>query len=61
MRAKISMKVKAKCHVSSAVAERDFLPFLKIIFQSDKETASRIAEWLGLEEEEVNYLSEGGT
>ncbi len=61
MRAKISMKVKAKCHVSSAVAERDFLPFLKIIFQSDKETASRIAEWLGLEEEEVNYLSEGGS
>lgn len=57
IRSRIGLKVGERCHVSSVVAEKDFLPFLRVIFQSNKKSALSIAEWLGLEEVEVDYLS----
>jgi replication factor C large subunit len=59
MRSQIGMKIRRKCHVSSVVAVKEFLPYLRIIFESNAEMASGIAEWLGLDEEMVEYLAGG--
>jgi len=59
MRSQIGMKVRKKCHVSSVVAVREFLPYLRIIFESNAEMASGVAEWLGLDEDMVEYLAGG--
>jgi hypothetical protein len=53
------MKVGERCHVSSAVAEKEFLPFLKVIFRSNEEATSKMANWLRLDETEMEYLSKG--
>ena len=58
IRSRISMKVGERCHVSSAVAEKEFLPFLKTIFRSNEDT-SKMTNWLRLDEAETEYLSKG--
>lgn len=60
MRLGIGMRIRKKCHVSSIVAVKEFLPYLRIIFETNTSMASGIAEWLGLDEDMVEYLA-GGT
>jgi len=60
MRSEIGMRIRKRCHVSSVVAVKEFLPYLRVIFESNVEMASGIAGWLGLDEEMVEYLA-GGT
>ena len=59
MRSRIGMKIRKKCHVSSVVAVKEFLPYLRIIFESNVRMASGITEWLGLDEDMVEYLAGG--
>lgn len=59
MRSRIGMKIRKKCHVSSVVAVKEFLPYLRIVFESNAGMASGIAEWLGLDEDMVEYLAGG--
>jgi len=59
MRSQIGMKIRKKCHVSSVVAVKEFLPYLRIVFESNVGMASGIAEWLGLDEDMVEYLAGG--
>jgi len=59
IRSQIGMKIRKKCHVSSVVAVKEFLPYLRIIFESNAEMASGMAEWLGLDEGMVEYLAGG--
>jgi len=48
--------ISEKCHVSRKRAATDFLPFLQVMFQN-KEEASKIAAWLNLTKEMVDYLT----
>ena len=59
MRSRIGMKIRKKCHVSSIVAIKEFLPYLRIIFESNAQMASDIAEWLALDEDMIEYLAGG--
>ena len=59
MRSRIGMKIRRRCHVSSVVAVKEFLPYLRIIFESNAGMACGIAEWLGLDEDMVEYLAGG--
>lgn len=49
-------KIAARCHTSSKVARKNFLPYFHLIFKHDKKAASRIAAELELSDTEVNYL-----
>ncbi len=49
-------KIAARCHTSSKVARKNFLPYLHLIFKHDKKAASRIAAELELSDTEANYL-----
>ena len=52
----VAKKVAARCHTSSRVARKHFLPYLGLIFNNDKEAAARIAAELELSDEEEKYL-----
>ncbi len=52
----VARKVAGRCHTSTRVARRDILPYLRVVFKHDKQTAANIASELGLTEAEVGSL-----
>ncbi|MFB0567600.1 MAG: hypothetical protein ACETVM_03330, partial [Candidatus Bathyarchaeia archaeon] len=54
---KIGWKIKRRCHISVVNAIREFLPYLKVIFENNAEMASGIARWLDLDEAMTEYLA----
>jgi len=57
MQSAIGMKIGRKCHVSSRVAMKDILPYLRIIFENNAEMAAGLAKWLDLDEAMIEYLT----
>jgi len=57
MQSKIGWKIKRRCHISVVNAIREFLPYLKVIFENNAEMASGIARWLDLDEAMTEYLA----
>ena len=57
MRSAIGMKIGRKCHVSSRVAVKEILPYLRIIFENNPEMAAGLAKWLDLDETMIEYLT----
>ncbi|HLC99201.1 MAG TPA: hypothetical protein VJC00_04305, partial [Candidatus Nanoarchaeia archaeon] len=52
----IAEKIADKTHTSAKRALQDTLPYMQAIFQKDIEKGMEIAEWLGLEKEEAEWL-----
>lgn len=52
----VAKKVAARCHSSSRIARRDIMPYLRVLFKHDKQTAASIASELELTEAEVASL-----
>jgi len=57
MQLNIGYKIKRKCHISAVRASKEFLPYLRIIFQNNVAMAAGIAKWLDLDVEMVEYLA----
>jgi len=53
----IGSKIKRKCHISAFRATKEILPYLRVIFKNNADMANRIAKWLDLDEEIVEYLA----
>jgi replication factor C large subunit len=53
----IAEKIALKTHTAKKHAFRDTLPYLKKIFRNDKEEGKKIAKYLELDPEQVEYLS----
>lgn len=53
----VAKKVAGRCHTSSHVARKDFLPYLGVIFRRDKKAAQQIAAELNFSVAEVDYLA----
>jgi replication factor C large subunit len=51
----ICAKIALKCHISRATAKNDVIPFIKILIEKEKSTP--IINWLKLESDEVEYLT----
>ena len=58
VRNNIGHKVGRETHLSAASAVADVLPYLKVIFQSDKGLADSLAKSLQFDPSEVDYLIE---
>jgi len=56
LRAAIAKKIKRKCHISATRAIKEYIPYLRIIFENNSEMANKIAEWLDLNERMKEYL-----
>jgi len=59
MKAEIGKKIKRRMHISVAQAQKDVLPYLKVIFESNPQMAAGLTEWFSFDEEEVNYIASG--
>ena len=57
LRAAIAKKIKRKCHISATRAIKEYIPYLRIIFENNSEMANKIAEWLDLNQEMITYLT----
>jgi replication factor C large subunit len=57
MKSAIGAKIKKKCHASTRVATREILPYIRIIFEDNAENAARLAKWLDLDEEMIDYMA----
>jgi len=60
MRSSIGAKIGRRCHLSSKRAVAEVLPYLRVIFENDAETAAGLARWLDLDEDMVEYLTGKG-
>lgn len=49
-------RIGRRCHTSIRRALREFVPFLKVIFQNNERAASGLVDWLDLDEESANLL-----
>ena len=57
IRREIGFLIGKKCHVSSATAIREIVPYLSVIFSSDPIKAAKLSKWFELEEKMIEYLS----
>ncbi len=57
IRSQIGLKIRRRCHISSARAVREVLPYLRVIFENDAEMAAGLAKWLDLDEAMIRYLA----
>jgi replication factor C large subunit len=55
-RKSIAAKIAAKTHTSTRVAIQNTLPYLKPVFEKRKKDAEMLADYLGLEKEELDWL-----
>jgi replication factor C large subunit len=58
MRLSIGQKIKRRSHVSAFRASREIVPYLKIMFKNNVDTAVGLSKWLDLSEEMVAYLAD---
>lgn len=55
----IGKMIKRRMHISVASAQKDVLPYLKIIFENNPQMAAGLAGWFNFGEEEVTYVAGG--
>jgi replication factor C large subunit len=55
----IGKKIKQRMHISVAIAQKDVLPYLKIIFENNPQMAAGLADWFNFDEDEVSYIAGG--
>ena len=53
----IGKKIKRRMHISVAVAQKDVLPYLKIIFESNLHMAAGLTDWFNFGEDEISYIA----
>ncbi len=58
VQSRLAQKIKQKCHISSASALRDVVPFLRVIFEEKPEHAAGLAKWLRLDLDEIAFLTQ---
>ena len=57
MKKGIGGKIKRRMHVSVALAQRDILPYLRVVFENNPQMASGLTGWFDFDEEEVGYIA----
>ncbi|MDH5769940.1 MAG: replication factor C large subunit [Candidatus Bathyarchaeota archaeon] len=53
----IGLLIGSKCHVSSRVAIRKYLPYLRVIFSRNAKVAAGLSEWFGMRENMIQHLA----
>jgi replication factor C large subunit len=56
IKAELGKSIGAHCHISSKRAIPHYLPYIKYIVEKNPTDGTRLAEWLGLSEDTLDYL-----
>lgn len=57
MKLRIGGKIKRKCHISAVRSSTEIFPYLRTIFRNNAEMGARLAKWLDLDSDMVEYLA----
>jgi hypothetical protein len=57
-RKSVSQKIADSTHTSLSRATQEIFPFIREIFRNNMEMSGKIADSLGLDDEEIGWLSE---
>lgn len=57
MKGNIGKKIGRRMHLSISLAEKDVLPYLKVIFENNPAMSAGLSRWLDFNQEEINYLA----
>lgn len=52
----LGARIGSKCHVSSYKAIKDIIPYLRVIFQSNRRMAEGLARWFELDDSMVDFI-----
>jgi replication factor C large subunit len=55
----VCLKLKAKCHASTHEVLKEYLPSIQTIIENDPKTATEIAKWFDLTEEDLETITGG--
>ena len=55
----IGQKIKRQMHISISTAQRDVLPYVRVIFESNPQMAAGLTKWFNFNEDEVVYIASG--
>ncbi len=53
----IGLLIGSKCHVSSTVATRIYLPYLRVIFSRNAKVAAGLSKWFGMRKNMIEHLA----
>jgi replication factor C large subunit len=59
MENEIGVRIKRRMHVSTRVAAKEILPYVRVIFQSNPEWAAGLIKWFDFNEEMIEYVAQG--
>jgi replication factor C large subunit len=59
LQVQIGLKIRKRCHISANRAKKEILPYTRVIFENNAETAADLTKWLDLDEAMVGYLAGG--
>lgn len=59
METEIGRRIKRRMHVSTRVAAKEILPYIRVIFQSNPEWAAGLVRWFDFNDEMVEYVAQG--
>ncbi|MCW4051679.1 MAG: replication factor C large subunit [Candidatus Bathyarchaeota archaeon] len=57
MKGNIGRKIGRRMHLSISLAEKDVLPYLKVIFENNPAMSAGLSRWFDFKQEEINYLA----
>lgn len=56
MRQSVGARIGSKIHMSADRGAKEVLPYLRTIFENDPQMASKIAEWLKLDDDMIAFI-----
>jgi replication factor C large subunit len=59
MENEIGARIKRRMHISTRVAAKEILPYLRVIFQSNPKWAAGLVRWFDFNEEMVEHIAQG--
>jgi replication factor C large subunit len=59
MENEIGTRIKHRMHVSTKVAAKEILPYIRVIFQSNPEWAAGLVHWFDFNEEMIEHIAQG--
>jgi replication factor C large subunit len=59
MENEVGARIKRRMHVSTKVAAKEILPYVRVIFQSNPEWAAGLVRWFDFNEEMIEHIAQG--
>ena len=53
----LGIKIRNKCHISASRSIKEIIPYLKIIFENNLQSAAELSTWLNLDDDMILYLA----